>query len=602
MINQEILNYVIIRKIGEGGMGQVFLAKNKSIHQFVAIKMLHPRFSANPALRDRFRQEAIMLSTLNHPGIVQFLNYVENEQGIFLIMEYVDGMTLEDYINNKSGLIVEDRALPMMRQILDAFAYAHGRGIIHRDIKPSNILISRDGTPKVLDFGIAQIMSESEGSDIKGGGTVDYMSPEQALDRQLGIRSDIYSLGVLFYQMLTGRPPYNTKELSSFDIKKKIIEEPLPRMSLIYPYISDRMQKFVDKATAKNPDERYRNCREMLAALPNVPKNVSDDSTKTNDPASVNIVNSSTPQKKKIWPWIIGGIVLLVIAGAGFAYWIMDRNSVKYYADYTEKWEKPEGIKKISAADTLNYPIFYEFRYKDGDVVRVIRKINNEAYEGKVDSLLSLVHCGDVEYEYNKGPFGKDVARKILHVADSLPLVTVSYGSALVEAEVEYAIKDEKDSLNSKKITFALNRDDTNGLLKSVYRLDDAGNYAVDADSISGYGFTYDSKNRIERLTYLDKSGNTRANGWGVAYVSYEYDQNGKLERAETYDEQGKPAIPKKKVEIVPVKSVKKSPKKHLSKEIDMPKIGFGTKDKVGPRSGSDKIREQLRSKGTTEK
>ena len=147
----EILNYVIVRKIGEGGMGQVFLARNKSIHQFVAIEMRHPRFCASPALRDRFRQEAILLSSLDHPNIVKFLNYVENDQGIFLIMEYVDGITLEDFINKKNGLIVESRAYPMMTQILDAFAYAHGRGMVHRNIKPGNIFVGKDGNIKVLD-------------------------------------------------------------------------------------------------------------------------------------------------------------------------------------------------------------------------------------------------------------------------------------------------------------------------------------------------------------------------------------------------------------------------------------------------------------------
>ncbi|MDE6382360.1 MAG: serine/threonine protein kinase [Muribaculaceae bacterium] len=241
MVSQEILNYVIIRKIGEGGMGQVFLAKNRSIHQFVAIKMLHPRFGGSPELRERFRQEAIMLSSLDHPNIVKFLNYVENEQGVFLIMEYVDGMTLEDFINRKNGLIVEERAYPMMLSIIDAFSYAHSRGIVHRDIKPGNILIGRDGTVKILDFGIAQIVSESDDRDLRGG-TVSYMSPEQTLDRPLDIRSDIYSLGVLFWQMLTGRAPYDESELSAFEIKKCIQEQPLPPMKKAYSYISDAIQ------------------------------------------------------------------------------------------------------------------------------------------------------------------------------------------------------------------------------------------------------------------------------------------------------------------------------------------------------------------------
>lgn len=160
MIPAEILNYRLIRPLGSGGMGQVFLAQNKNINQLVAIKSLHPQYANNMALRNRFKQEAVMLSSLNHPNIVKFLNYVENEYGVFLIMEYVDGYTLEDFINKKNGLIVEKRAYPMMSEILDAFSYAHKRGIVHRDIKPSNIFINSEGHIKVMDFGIAQILSD----------------------------------------------------------------------------------------------------------------------------------------------------------------------------------------------------------------------------------------------------------------------------------------------------------------------------------------------------------------------------------------------------------------------------------------------------------
>ena len=161
MIPVDLLNYQLIRLLGRGGMGEVYLARNKNIEQFVAVKALHPKYANNPMIRARFKQEAVMLNSLNHPNIVKFLNFVENEYGVFLIMEYVDGYTLEEYITKRNGLIVEEKAYPMFAEILNAFSYAHQHGIIHRDIKPSNIFLDKEGHIKVMDFGIAQIISEA---------------------------------------------------------------------------------------------------------------------------------------------------------------------------------------------------------------------------------------------------------------------------------------------------------------------------------------------------------------------------------------------------------------------------------------------------------
>ena len=161
MIPTDILNYRIVRHLGSGGMGSVYLAVNTNIDQQVAIKALRPEVASNAVLRARFKQEAELLCSLDHPGIVKFLNYVETADGVYLIMEYVKGITLEDFINKKNGLIVEKKAYPFICEILDAFAYAHSKGIVHRDIKPSNIIIQDDGHIKIMDFGIAQIVSEA---------------------------------------------------------------------------------------------------------------------------------------------------------------------------------------------------------------------------------------------------------------------------------------------------------------------------------------------------------------------------------------------------------------------------------------------------------
>ena len=315
MIPAEILNYRLIRPLGSGGMGQVFLAQNKNINQLVAIKSLHPQYANNMALRNRFKQEAVMLSSLNHPNIVKFLNYVENEYGVFLIMEYVDGYTLEDFINKKNGLIVEKRAYPMMSEILDAFSYAHKRGIVHRDIKPSNIFINSEGHIKVMDFGIAQILSDvGAGGAGPVMGTPEYMSPEQVFGHTIDQRSDIYSLGVLLHQMLTGRAPYDATTLSELEIKRRVINDSLPRMKDYYPYVSEGLQKVVDKATSKNVCQRYSSCDEMKKAIKQVV-----------DPDPVN--------KTALY----GGIAIaVVIIGVALGVWDYYRTKVSYYKDYVE--------------------------------------------------------------------------------------------------------------------------------------------------------------------------------------------------------------------------------------------------------------------------
>ena len=272
MIPVDLLNYQLIRLLGRGGMGEVYLARNKNIEQYVAVKALHPKYANNPMIRSRFKQEAVMLNSLNHPNIVKFLNFVENEYGVLLIMEYVEGQTLEDFIMKKNGLIVEKKAYPIFTEILNAFSYAHQHGIIHRDIKPSNILLDRNGHVKIMDFGIAQIISEVNEKTIGGMamGTPAYMSPEQVFGQPLNQRSDIYSLGVLFHQMLTGRAPYDSTTMSEMEIKGHVVNEKLPRMKNYYPYISDGMQQVVDKATAKKPEGRFATCDEMFRAVKNV--------------------------------------------------------------------------------------------------------------------------------------------------------------------------------------------------------------------------------------------------------------------------------------------------------------------------------------------
>lgn len=254
MIGNEILNYRIISLIGKGGMGSVYYAEHKLItNQKVAIKVINADM-VNDFTRDRLKEEAEHLAELNHPNIVHFIDYHIDEKGnIYLIMEYANGKSLDEYINSVTGLIVEDKICALFEPILDAVGYAHAHNIIHRDIKPANIIITKEGIPKILDFGIATIMKQnSDETEELIMGTPSYMSPEQVKGEKLDVRSDVYSLGVLLHQMMTGNAPYDTTTLTEHDINKKVVEEQLPRMRSFYKYVSEKVQKIVDKATAKD--------------------------------------------------------------------------------------------------------------------------------------------------------------------------------------------------------------------------------------------------------------------------------------------------------------------------------------------------------------
>ncbi|MCE2772767.1 MAG: protein kinase [Bacteroidetes bacterium] len=272
LIGKQILHYEIKKMIGEGGMGNVYLAEHVKLGRMVAIKSLHERLANNESIRERFKKEASTMAHLQHPAIVALYDYLEEADGLYLVMEFVDGTALDDYIRKVTGPVPEERALKLMKQILTGFAYAHDQGIVHRDIKPSNILLTKDERCKILDFGIAKLLSEVDKKLTKTGtqvGTIYYMCPEQVRGENVDQRSDIYSLGVTFFQLLTGTNPY--KDLTTeYEIYNKIVNEPLPNASTVYPAVSSAMEQVLAKATAKNPADRFQSCREFLAAVENI--------------------------------------------------------------------------------------------------------------------------------------------------------------------------------------------------------------------------------------------------------------------------------------------------------------------------------------------
>ena len=340
MLGTQILNYKLTALIGEGGMGHVYLGEHISLGRKAAIKVLLQQYANNPEIRARFKNEAAALSRLQHPNIVTLYDYVETEDMLCLVMEYVEGHNLDHYIANVRGPIPEAVALPLFDQILMAFSYAHSIGVVHRDIKPSNIIITPDSKVKILDFGIAKLLEHKDHKLTRTGsrmGTVLYMSPELVQGREADLRSDIYSLGVTLFQMLSGREPYD-KTLPEYEVYNNIVHNPLPRVKEFYPMVSSHVQDIIDKATRKEPADRFDSCDQFLSALhpTKITRNEAEIIPQA-DPIPPSVVEpESKPRKKNARPLyvrIISLLLLVFVVGVGiWLYnWYTTSVNVSYY-------------------------------------------------------------------------------------------------------------------------------------------------------------------------------------------------------------------------------------------------------------------------------
>ena len=253
--------YEIEKLIGEGGMANVYLAKDTILDRKVAVKVLRGDLAGDEKFVRRFQREALSASSLSHPNIVEIYDVGEDEGNFYIVMEYIDGKTLKQLIK-KRGVLSLPEAMDIMLQLLDALATAHDSYIIHRDIKPQNIMIKESGLVKITDFGIAMALNSAQLTQTNSVmGSVHYLPPEQASGKGSTIRSDIYSLGILMFEMLTGKVPF--KGDSAVEIALKHMKEPLPSVREINPVVPQSVENIILKAAAKNPKNRYRDVREM---------------------------------------------------------------------------------------------------------------------------------------------------------------------------------------------------------------------------------------------------------------------------------------------------------------------------------------------------
>jgi len=265
MIGSVVGNYKIVDKIGEGGMGAVFRGVDLMLEREVAIKMLRPELARQPQVVERFRTEAVTLAKLNHPNVATLHSFFRQGDDFFMVMEFVRGQTLDDVIRAQ-GAMQCDRAIEMFCMALEGIEHAHKLGIVHRDIKPANMMLTETGSIKVMDFGIARVLGSNRLT--KAGhliGTVEYMSPEQVRGEETDARSDIYSLGILLYEMLTGRVPFDSS--SEYELMRCQIEVAPTPPRVHAPHIPLSVEQAIMRSLAKKRNARFQSASEFRLML-----------------------------------------------------------------------------------------------------------------------------------------------------------------------------------------------------------------------------------------------------------------------------------------------------------------------------------------------
>jgi len=327
--------YEIIRTIGEGGMANVYLAHDIILDRMVAVKILRGDLADDEKFVRRFQREAISASSLRHPNIVEMYDVGEDNGKYFIVMEYVDGKTLKSLIKKRGALTLPE-VVDIMLQLTSAIAHAHESYIIHRDIKPQNVMILEDGIVKITDFGIAMALNSNELTQTNSVmGSVYYMPPEQANGNGSTTRSDIYSLGILMYELVTGKIPF--KGDSAVEIAIKQMKDKIPSVCEFDPGVPQSIENVILKATAKNPKNRYDSAEEMHADLMTVldkerqnekkvmykypennydEKEVEEESKSRRSERTPDDNGEEEKENKKINKaiWIVGGIITFLIA------------------------------------------------------------------------------------------------------------------------------------------------------------------------------------------------------------------------------------------------------------------------------------------------
>ena len=326
--------YEVEEELGRGGMAKVYRGTDTVLGRPVAVKILAPQFTDDPSFVNRFRREAQAAARLNHPNLVSVYDTGSDDGVHFIVMEYVEGRTLADYLAG-GGRIMPQRAIEIAEAVSQALTAAHAQGVIHRDIKPGNIMITPSGDVKVADFGIARVIAGAETIAQTAAvlGTAAYLSPEQAQGQPVDQRSDLYSLGCVLYEMVAGRPPF-TGDSPVAVASKQVLEQPVPP-SKLNPDVSPQLDAVIMRTLAKNPANRYGSAEEFrqdlerarrgesVEATPLLPESAATQVLSRSGGRDTMVLPLQEPDQNRTWVWLV---VLLVLAALGIVLFLVAKN------------------------------------------------------------------------------------------------------------------------------------------------------------------------------------------------------------------------------------------------------------------------------------
>jgi serine/threonine-protein kinase len=342
--------YRLEAKLGSGGMSTVYLAKDDTLDRPVAVKVMHREMSEQPDQIERFRQEARAVAKISHPNVVSVIDAGEDHGYPYIVFEYVEGETLKQRISRVGALDIQE-AIAYAIEIARGLSIAHARNLVHRDIKPQNVLIDDEGRAKLTDFGISRQL-EQDGMTATGRvlGTTDYVAPEQAMGQAVDPRSDIYSLGVVLYEMLVGQVPFHAD--SQVGVAMKHVNEDLPDVQRRRPEVSAAVALVVERSTAKDSAERYQDVAAMIDDLETALEVEAARAGSTTGEAT-SVLDAVPAPKRKLssggrWSWAAILLLALVGAGALAATWLI---SDGFVGDGGAKKDKGGAVAISSATD-----------------------------------------------------------------------------------------------------------------------------------------------------------------------------------------------------------------------------------------------------------
>ncbi|MCH9031037.1 MAG: protein kinase [candidate division Zixibacteria bacterium] len=429
MLGKQIQHYSILEKLGAGGMGEVYLAEDTTLKRRVALKLLAPSYSNDPEFVARFRHEAQAAAALDHPNIVTVYELGEHESQLFITMQYVRGQTLQNLI--ESGKLTLKQSLNIAQQICEGLSEAHQAGIVHRDIKPANILYTKDSVAKILDFGLAKISGATkltkEGSTL---GTVQYQSPEQCRGEEADQRSDLFSLGVVLYEMITGKLPFTGDYEVS--VRYAISHEEAHPLSRFTSRIPDDLQRIVTKLLEKDPALRYQNAESVLSDFRKLAI------------SGVRGPLARESKKSRLRALVAGLTVITALVATSIWYFSEDDNTETSIDNPKKLVVLPFKTTGDAEREYFASSVSDEIRTRITEVrgLSVISRLTSESYKFKTRSVRSIAKELAVDFAVDgsvvltrdsNGDFRVSIIAELIDVSDDRTVWSGSYDTSLSE-------------------------------------------------------------------------------------------------------------------------------------------------------------------------